>query len=747
MATEERDILAGDSRPASHQRYVSHISEDGTRIEYVEDHLNEVAALAGEFASSFGAQRLGECVGIAHDIGKYSKEFQNRILNNGLKVDHSTPGAYELNQLGSWCGAYCVMGHHGGLPDGGVESDLGGTYFGRLTNVSRGTVPDYSAFSREVKLLDPPSLPIRLLPGWDDKQVKYSAAFFTRMLFSCLVDADYLCTERFMMGKSREGIGSSSLSELRQKFENHIRGFYPPQNALNETRCRVLDACLEAAKSNPGVFSLTVPTGGGKTLASLRFALNHACTPEHGMKRVIYAVPYTSIIEQNARVFRDILGEENVLEHHANFDFDDQDEMGEKLRLASENWDALVIVTTNVQFFESLYSNKTSRCRKLHAVAGSVIVLDEAQMLPTSQLLPCVRALVELVVNYGCSVVLCTATQPSLGGYFSGYGVPVREIAPQPSALFAALNRVAYKQLGKIEDGDLVDLLKSQHQALCIVNSRKQARNLFELLQADGQCGVFHLTTLMHPVHREQVLSYIRQSLKDGKECRVIATSLVEAGVDLDFPIVYRSMAGVDSIIQAAGRCNREGRAKATDSNVLVFSPSADYSLPSDVKQKCAVTRDVVRECLGDDISSIGSLKSIDGYFKRLYSYRQIDKEAVLKSLTSYCDLGPKGPAIPFADVANKFRVIDDSSFSVVIPDEAIADEIGELRIAHATRGTMRRLSRYSVSLYEDDIKRLLSAGAIEPLAENLFLLVDEARYDDQVGLDVRTQEGSGIYW
>ena len=307
----------------------------------------------------------------------------------------------------------------------------------------------------------------------------------------------------------------------------------------------------ELLRTTPGFFSLTVPTGGGKTYASLLFALEHAV--KRDARRVVYAVPYTSIIEQNARVFRDVLGERSVLEHHANFDFDFDEEVESyksgdaktALRRASENWDARIVVTTNVQFFESLYANRTSRCRKLHNIANSVIVLDEAQMVPTKQLLPCLRALIELVANYGCSVVLCTATQPAFNGMLGRKGFAVREIAPAPSELFKKLKRVSYRFDGVLGDDDLAARLADRDQSLCIVNSRKQARRLHELLDGEGS---YHLTTLMHPVHRERVLNEIRQRLREGRTCRVVATSLIEAGVDVDFPVVYRALAGVDSM-------------------------------------------------------------------------------------------------------------------------------------------------------------------------------------------------------
>lgn len=493
------------------------------------------------------------------------------------------------------------------------------------------------------------------------------------MVFSCLVDADFLCTERFMQGEGRDPLSEQSLVDLLGCLKEEVARFYPPTSALNETRCQVLDACIRAASNHPGFFSLTVPTGGGKTYASLLFALEHAV--KRDARRVVYAVPYTSIIEQNARVFRDVLGERSVLEHHANFDFDFDEEVEsyksgdakKALRRASENWDAPIVVTTNVQFFESLYANRTSRCRKLHNIANSVIVLDEAQMVPTKQLLPCLRALIELVANYGCSVVLCTATQPAFNGMLGRKGFAVREIAPAPSELFKKLKRVSYRFDGVLGDDDLAARLADRDQSLCIVNSRKQARRLHELL--DGEDS-YHLTTLMHPVHRERVLNEIRQRLREGRTCRVVATSLIEAGVDVDFPVVYRALAGVDSMVQAAGRCNREGRQSAEESIVHVFEPADDYALPSDVAQKVAIARSVISEMEGAACEScdIGALEAIDAYFARLYAVREgaLDASGVLRDLEGF---SLKSLNIPFKRAADDFRMIEEGSRTVVIPD------------------------------------------------------------------------------
>lgn len=734
--------------------YVSHVAEDG-RVEEVATHLKEVAEMAAGFARGFGAEEWAYAVGMVHDIGKYSEEFQDRILRDGPKVDHSTAGAALLRQKDLKLLAYCAAGHHGGLPDGGAAGDeQGSTLIGRLQKAARGELHDCRAYASEVE--EPEATPFSF--GSTVALDNFSLSFLTRMIFSCLVDADFLCTERFMNGVPREPLTADSLETLLKLLEKKVQTFYPPRTRLNETRCAVLDECAQVSTEAPGVFSLTVPTGGGKTYASLYFALRHALADGHGMRRIVYVAPYTSIIEQNATVFREVLGERNVLEHHASFDFDDPSKDGGLLRLAAENWDAPVVVTTNVQLFESLFASKTSRCRKLHNIANSVIVLDEAQMLPTNQLLPCVRALAELVHRYGCTVVLCTATQPSLNGLFRTYGCEVREIVPDPKGLYERLRRVEYRYFGKLDDDELADRMVSHGQALCVVNSRRQAKALYDLIEeaVEGE-GAFHLSTLMHPVHRESVLAEVRRRLKAGEACRVVSTSLIEAGVDVDFPAVYRALAGVDSMVQCAGRCNREGKRAAKESFVYLFDPATAYAVPSDTDQKRAIARSILQR-LGDSSDAdgmpcdIGSLDAIEAYFGELHELRRdrLDAESVLADLTEFGLVKASGryiPSIPFDRAAARFRMIEDGSHPVIVPDPKIEEDLGRLREGKASRGAMRRLARYSVGLYDNDIRALRDAHAIRLLDGDTYELLDQSLYGKDTGLDASDAGGKGLFY
>lgn len=746
--------------------HVAHISDAG-KMEPIKDHLELVANKAAEFAKCFASADCAHLVGILHDVGKYSVGFQKHILDNGPRVDHSSVGASLIANVGldakiGYPLAYCIAGHHGGLPNGGssADSEEEPTLNARIKRKRTACDSVFPLFVEDGLELRAPEVPDLLRQGSRDG---FSVSFWTRMLFSCLVDADFLATEEFMNGCERERAGSHSLQDLCMILEERLKPFYPPDSFLNIKRCAILDQCKEAASGEKGFYSLTTPTGGGKTLASMRFALHHASQPDHKIERVVYAIPYTSIIEQTAQIFGDYLGIDNVLEHHSGFDFD-ADELGtgaspekikimEQLRLASENWDAPIVVTTNVQFFESLYSDKTSRCRKLHNLANSVIVLDEAQMIPINQLRPCIEALKELVEHYGCTVVFCTATQPALSSVFGGLDM-VHEICPDVPELFDALNRVSYLYQGKLDDETLVDQLLAQDQILCIVDSRKQVRNLYDLLKGkvDDTESVFHLSTLMHAHDRSRTIARIKYRLKNQLPCRVVSTSLVEAGVDLNFPCVYRSMNGLDSIIQAGGRCNREGEESPESSHVVIFEPNASYAIPPEICNRAAITRSLFNAHGFDQKGSNGKNKPlplhqpqyVEEYFDRLYEMRKnsMDKEDVFQQLSESTVY-----SIPFRDVGHGFRLIDDASFAVVIPCEEIEHEIGAVREGSASAHTMRKLSRFSVNIYERMRDELLSSGVIVCLCDDVYELQMNERYSSECGLFLEEVRGEGIMW
>jgi len=525
-------------------------------------HLDATAKTAEGFVAALN-ERLaawGRALGLLHDVGKASLPFLARLDGKAAAVDHSTAGArVAVHHYGREIGrllAFALMGHHGGLPDIG-------TVEGRLRS---GEIPAHDpAAEPPLPLLDP--APLRRAFG---------LGFQVRMLYSCLVDADSLETEAFYHPERRTQRGIAfDPAALEARLDRAIAELpvEDKNSRVNRLRATVLDRCRQAASLSPGLFSLSVPTGGGKTLSALAFALAHARL--NRLRRVVVVIPYTSIIEQTAQVYRKALGPEVVLEHHSNSrppppEVGDDDR--ESLRMAEENWDAPVVVTTSVQFFESLFASRRGACRKLHNLAGAVIVLDEAQLLPAELLQPCLAAITELVASCGASVVLTTATQPTLkrSPWLECGLNNVHEImgdAEEVTELHRALRRVEIVPAGPMDDDALAQAMAAQHQVLTVVDTRAHARALFERIKDMG--GAVHLSALMCPAHRTEVLDRLRIALRQGLPCRVVSTQLVEAGVDISFPAVYRALAGLDSIIQAAGRCNREG--ESTLGRVVVF--------------------------------------------------------------------------------------------------------------------------------------------------------------------------------
>lgn len=709
--------------------YYAHSIEGVERCQWhrLKDHLISTGELAARFASVFGSAQWGRVAGLLHDIGKYSDPFQKRLLGAPIRVDHSTAGAKEAVSLyGAAAGrvlAYVIAGHHAGLPDYGSTIDESS-----LTARLRRDVPDYRAYRTEIGPLlpntpmpKPPVVPNTQTPG-------FSLQFFVRMLFSCLVDADYLDTESAVdpeQAKARSG--DASLSMLKDRLEQFLEKSFgtAEPTPVNRLRAEILEASRALASQPPGLYTLTVPTGGGKTLSSLTFALHHALA--NGLRRIIYVIPFTSIIEQNAQVFRRVVGAEHVLEHHSNFDGpseDDEDSPeAHRLQLAQENWDAPIIATTNVQFFESLFSHKPGRCRKLHNIVGSVVILDEAQMIPTSYLKPCLWALQELVENYGVSVVLCTATQPRIREIMSK-AADSREIAPQPRHLYEAFRRVRVVWIGDMDDDALAKSLGEHHQVLCVVNTRAHAASLYERSRAEG---TYHLSARMYPAHRSRKLQRIREALIRQETCRVVSTQLIETGVDVDFPVVYRALAGVDSIAQAAGRCNREGRLEKGD--VFVFRPEARYMPKGWFQRTAAVTLMVLRD--HDDLLS---LEAVDAYFRLLYEFEgeRLDQHHILHRFEERA----AQLAFPFREVGEQFQLIDSPMIPVIVPREQVCVDILErARRFGPTVGLSRQLQRYVVQVYQHEFMELVRRQAIEVVGEHYKVLRDLSLYDEEIGL------------
>ncbi|MEL7498744.1 MAG: CRISPR-associated endonuclease Cas3'' [Planctomycetota bacterium] len=699
----------------------------------------------------------GDLLGRWHDLGKYSNEFQTYLhqANNQLdrlsdahradiagKVDHSTAAAQLAVKKFGLAGrllAYPLAGHHAGLPDW----DDGITQTGLRQRLAK-NIFDFQ-FNAPEKLLEQrlPSVPCFPNVEQDEHQLERAAfrvAFWIRMIFSGLVDSDFLATEAFMSPerKSAREVGSVSIKQLMHLLEASVEELETTAepSPINSIRKQIGDACHAKAELPPGLFSLNVPTGGGKTIAGLRFALRHAVFND--LARVIVAIPYTSIIEQNADVYRSIfssLQEEVVLEHHSNFDPENESTVN---RLQAENWDAPLVVTTNVQLFESLFASRTSRCRKLHRIAKSVIILDEAQTLPIDLLKPTLFAIKELVEVYGCTIVICTATQPALN-YRGDFTIGLTSVTPiidQTEQLHTDLKRVHVDFIGQLADDDLCSRIDKTEKVLCIVNTKAHAAAIFESLW--GNDGNYHLSTRMCAAHRKHVLdNEIRPRLDpdSGKSCRVISTQLIEAGVDIDFPIVYRAIAGLDSLAQASGRCNREGR---LESGQVYFFDTEVAPPPGLLRQAAESAGELLNK--HEDLLSP---EAIEHYFKLHYwkKSESWDQNGVLKDLVQ--DLNKV--QFNFRAAAQRYKFIRDETETVLVAwDEESEQLIRELETSDAKffdRRFWRRLQRYGVQVRQQELHRLKQAGAVA-LYHERWVLTQQHLYDAKLGLVLERADG-----
>ena len=691
-------------------------------------HAAHVAERAAAFAHPFGSEDWARLLGEMHDVGKARHSFQSYLAHvNGLgdadydASDHSHSGAgacwavRHFGPIGRLL-AYCVAGHHAGLPDWIGGETPNGALSARLADEA--SVLEESAVRAQTDVLDanwpqPPKPSFR----FRDAEV----AFWIRMLYSCLVDADFLDTEAFMDAGRAEGRGGyPALDALADSFFAELdakqRAAAPTE--VNGVRAEIRAACEAAAEERPGLFSLTVPTGGGKTLSAMAFAFRHA--RKFGKSRIVYVIPYTSIIEQTADVLRRFLGDANVLEHHSNFDPAKETQTS---RLASENWDAPVIVTTTVQFFESLHACKSSRCRKLHNIADSVVILDEVQLLPTTLLKPCSEALRQLAERYGTTIVLSTATQPGLPGLDG-----VREMIPPALNLYARLRRTRCEFPDDMSRRrtweEIADELASFRQVLCVVNTRRDCRDLFDRMPQ----GTIHLSASMCGEHRSRVIAHIKERLARGEDIRVVSTQLVEAGVDIDFPVVYRAFTGLSSIAQSAGRCNREGRLDGLG-RVVVFMPPKE-SPRGELRNGEYATSDLLH------MKSCPSLESPDVfpvYFQKLRARAHSQGEAFEDWLVK----NARCLQFQFREADAAFQMIGDESVPIVVRYGDNGRLVEELRIVGPKRLIMRRLQRFTVNVPRGAIGELLQKGFVEEMHPGVYVQTVVSVYSEVFGLDV----------
>ncbi len=716
-------------------RVASSDEEGQWEKQLLKDHLKAVSDLSGDFAAAFGSKDWASLAGLWHDLGKFSNDFQKYIRSkNGYdteahienapgRVNHSSAGAlHAIKQLGvrGRILAYCIAGHHSGLADwypsdrqglGSLQQRLGeGKY---LDQVLCNNPPDEILSCQRPESKPPGTIP----------------HLWIRLLFSCLVDADRLDAEAFMYPEKtalREEF--PSMDELVEIFNNYMDKNFSnlPDTPVNKVRSCVLSQCLARASDSPGLFSLTVPTGGGKTLSSMAFALKHAL--KYGKRRIIYVIPYTSILEQTAKEFRNIF-KDSVIEHHSNLESDKETS---KSQLACENWDAPVIVTTNVQFFESLFSAHASQTRKLHNIVNSVVVLDEAQLVQPGFLKPILSVIEELSRHYGVTFVFCTATQPAwekrqgFDWKFNGL-TNIREIIESPQSIYQQLKRVGIElppDLNATQDWDHIarELCKYE-SVLCIVNTRKDCRTLYQLMPG----GTYHLSALMCADHRSALIQEIKEKLKNKEPIRVISTQLVEAGVDLDFPVVYRAMAGLDSIAQAAGRCNREGKLPNDAlGKVVVFVPPK--APPSGLLRRATSTS---KQLLTGNHSDPLNPEIQKRYFEQLYwKEGDLDEKNILGDLEPEYNL-----EIQFRTASTNFKLIDDDYYVSVIVWYGQGEKlIEQLKNYGPERHRMRGLQRYIVNIPKPLHASLLKRGDLEELHPGIYVQTHSALYHEKTG-------------
>lgn len=698
----------------------------------LEVHLKNVANRASNFSAAFDSKQWGFIAGLWHDFGKYSSEFQKMIrasndLDTGFetkhgKVNHSTAGALLAIKKFGLTGriiAYLVAGHHAGLPD--WEADETGNAALSIRMKDEALFDEIPPVAMAQYLLEHEHPKERPRKGADP-------AVWIRMLFSCLVDADFLDTEEFIdPGKATMRGNYPELTVLQDSFSTFMKNMLlsARDTHVNRIRAEILDRCKEVARDDSGIYTLTVPTGGGKTLSSMAFALEHAII--RGKQRIIYVIPYTSIIEQTADQFRGIFGE-SIIEHHSNLDTSEDTEENTRMHLACENWDAPIVVTTSVQFFESLFASRSSRCRKLHNIVNSVVVLDEAQLLPPEYLNPILFSLNELRKNYGVTFLLTTATQPAfLPQPYSGFvGLEgVREIIPDPHELHAKLRRVEIKTTASLTEASswesIAEELRSHSSALCIVNRRDDCRILWKLMPE----GTYHLSALMCGAHRSLIISEIKDRLRSDIPTRVISTQLVEAGVDLDFPVVYRALCGLDSVAQAAGRCNREGLTGC--GRVMVFRPPSEPPVGY-LRHAAGIGKRLLETGGADPLTP----ERYTRFFEELYWLQgeRLDAKGIMRDVSPDREF-----RFSFRTAARKFKLIDDTKQeSVIVAYQEGKELIREMERREPDRYILRKLQRYIVNLPRYLHERLLKDGAIRQLHPGIYVQAHSAMYDEEVG-------------
>ncbi len=712
--------------------YLAH--KDGLREQTLKEHSENTALLCQKNASYLHPQ-IAYNAALVHDIGKLQSDFQDKLNGKNISVDHSTVGAkfvFELNPKNpiNQMIAYAVAGHHAGLPNGGLPTD---NETPSLVSRLKKQFPDIRDRLKDFCKIEIPNA----IPDFREN-ASYTYPMYIRMLASTVVDSDFIDTENFMSGIKNRGF-NVDFSDLLDKLNKHLSRF-DDSSKIAASRQRLSDQVYRKADNDNSVFLLDMPTGSGKTLTSMRFALARAI--KKNKKRIIYVIPYTSIIEQNARVFKDIFGEDIVIEHHSNFDperFDPYDM--EKYELSTENWDAPIIVTTNVQFFESVYSNKPSKLRKLHNIQDSIVCFDEAQVMPLKLFRPCMEAISVLSTKFGVDVVLMSATMPDFLKYCPSLKKCEDLITDKTD--YGLFKRCEINDLGYLASDDLVLSLDFSKSNLIIVNSKKEARLIYDKLPKGNKV---HLSTFQTPYDRQIIIREIREALINEQAITAVSTSLIEAGVDLDFDFVYREINGLDSIMQAAGRCNREGKKNHCATYIFKIEET-DKIKDKDTRLKISIT-----ETLLHKYSNFYCAEAVREYFDKLYilqndTLNSMDFAEYVKCMIWKNEFGDVPfVSIAFADYAERFKYIEDGTMDIVIAITEEALQLMEKAQYSLTRNLRRKLQKFTVSVHKNIFDALHKSGAINCTEEGVLYISNEIFYDKEKGIIYNDNDKENFY-
>ena len=735
-----------DKRFFAHSREI----QDSKEYQTIKSHADGVAQLVCEFSNKWCEKDFAEAVSLLHDVGKYQPAFQERIRGEKVAVPHALCGAKEFSKYNlPDAAAYIIAGHHAGIPDRGtlkkrLEEETG----------------NYEAYKEElnIPLMTKDIKPYKNAVSKKGETAWKEYAFWIRVMFSCLVDADFLDTEAFCSKEPKKrGIKTDFCTALR-KLKDHLIELQNKSPAKDKLAQEILkarkelgDQILSHIQEDANVYYMNMPTGSGKTLSSMSFALERAIRT--GKNRIIYVIPYTSIIDQNAKVFKNIFGNDFVLEHHCNFDYEvyEDESTREKMRRSTENWDSSIIVTTNVQFFESIYSNKTSKLRKLHNIADSIIVFDEIHMLPNGFFQPCLESIKILTMKYGCEAVFLTATMPDFNEWLEQFkcgGLRTCNLINDTSC-FKAFERCKIENIGQVSEEVILEKALAAKSALVVVNKRKTAKKLYE------KCPIkkYHLSTYMNHFDRDRVIDEVRKSLESGERFCLFSTSLIEAGVDLDFEMVFRELSGLDSLLQTSGRCNRNGERNPNECRTYSFE-FEDYTIHG--KNKKYSTREAF-----EYFDNVASADAISFYFNKLY---EIEKEEMQKNDFLYAKPETEGlyteyskqarifntdrifrshedkgvSHFNFAGYAKDFKLINEYNHTLLIIDKSnkkeIEDIFNELKYAASGRLVRRKLQKYTISIRHYEWEKLMEAGVIQT-REGIECLANENYYNKETGI------------